>query len=124
MVHDERNLCAVKDLVKSSLFHLTDSNRAGDVVRQGQVDLCLDELARCYRVKSRMFCENFLSHCHCHSFVLDPLFHEEFVDAIQIRLDGRLDNIDGDAAASDDLVIAVHRDLNDGLALCVLAFGS
>ena len=73
MIHNERNLVAIKHLVKSSLFHLTDGNRAGNIIRQCQVEICLDQLTCGYAFQPRMTGENFLCHSHCHE-KLPPLF--------------------------------------------------
>ena len=45
------------------------------------------------------------------------------VDAVDIRLDRSLDNVNRYAAAGDELVAAAHADLDDRFALCVLTVG-
>ena len=67
VVHHQRDLGAVKHLVKAGFLHFTDRNRTGDIVGKRQVDVRLDQLSGFHAFQPRMLCEYFLRHCHAHN---------------------------------------------------------
>ncbi len=124
VVHYQRDLSVVEHLAETGFFHLADGNRAGDVVRERQIDVCFDELSCGHAVKTCVLREDFLRHSHTHnSFPPADCVVKILVDAVDIRLDRSLDNVNRYAAAGNELVAAAHADLYDSFALCVLAVG-
>ena len=74
MVHDQNDFFLVKDLLKACFFQLPHGNRACNIIGQGQIDICLNELPRHNGRKARMCSQNFLCHCHSHGKILLQIF--------------------------------------------------
>ena len=124
VVHYERDLRVVEHLSEARLLHLSDGNRTGDIVCQREIYVCLDQLTCRYAFQTRMLCEDLLRHCHTHNSVPPAeLVVKILVNAVDVRLDGRLHNVNRYAAAGNNIVAAVYADLDNSLALCVLAVG-
>ena len=67
VIHYEGDLGVVEYLAETGFFHLADGNRAGNVVRERQIDVCFDELSCGHAVKTCVLREDFLRHSHTHN---------------------------------------------------------
>ena len=70
VVQYQRDAVFVKNRAGPAFFKFVDSYRAGDIVAQHHIQLCLDELAGFYLVQACMGSQNFLCHCHSHVEIL------------------------------------------------------
>ena len=92
MVHDQRDLGLVEDLLEVRLAKHADGYRAGDVVGEREVDIGLYELARHDGVEARVRGQNFLRHGHSHEG--SPFGRVIGWRALRRRLSGeRLDDV-------------------------------
>ena len=70
VVHNKGYFIFIKNSIYCHFVHFVDGHRRGNVISQYQIKICLDQLSGFYFIQSCMSRQDFLCHCHSHSFRL------------------------------------------------------
>ena len=68
MIHDHGDLGVVKHRGRAVFLEHIDGDGRGDVVAEHHIQLGVDQLTCLYLIQTRVCREDFLGHCHTHSY--------------------------------------------------------
>ena len=74
MIHYHCDLFFIKNFGNPKLFELPYGNGRGYIVSEYQIQIRKNQLTGGNAFKSRVLCQNLLSHCHAHIFSVSPAF--------------------------------------------------